>query len=452
MTDRRATLPSVERLLGDPEIAALLTDAPRSAVVAAVRESVEAARRSRAGRPDDWATDVAERLQTRVARSLVPAYNATGVVLHTNLGRAPLAPAALEAVVAIASGYSTLELDRASGSRGTRSDHVRSRLVALTGAADALVVNNAAGALSLAVRALAGTGAVAISRGELIEIGGSFRIPEIVESTGARLREIGTTNRTHLDDYREVFGSVAAVLIVHRSNFTQRGFVATPPPEEIVGAAHGASLRVIHDVGGGLLHDLSDYGLSGEPIVGDAVRAGPDLVIFSGDKLLGGPQAGILVGSGDAIATCRRHSFARAVRADKMTLAALDATLALHETRERALRDVPALAMLTASEDTLRSRAERLADACRVSGPVTLVEGVSTPGGGAFPDTSLPTTLVRIGPGPLGAEAMALRLRLGSPCVIARVADGALLLDPRTLSDESIPAVGAAVSRALASD
>ena len=451
MTDRRAGLPSVERLLGDPEIAALLATQPRSVVVAAVRDSVESARHGRAGIPADWATEVAERVRAQ-SPSLIPVLNATGVVLHTNLGRAPLPRAAIDAVVAIGAGYSTLELDRTSGTRGTRSDHGRARLSALTGASDALVVNNAAGALALAVQALARGGEIAISRGELIEIGGSFRIPDIIETGGARLREVGTTNRTHLDDYREVFATVQAVLIVHRSNFTQRGFVSTPDPHAITTAAHAAGLPVIHDVGGGLLHDLSTYGLSGEPLVREAVDAGADLVIFSGDKLVGGPQAGILVGSGKAIAACRRHQYARAVRADKLTLAALDATLAIHESPDRAVHEIPVLAMLTASANELSSRAERLAEALSMGIDVRLVSGASAAGGGAFPDAPLPTTLVRVDPGSLGADALALRLRLGDPAVIARVADGAVLLDPRTLADEALAVVGAAVRRALDGD
>ena len=452
MSDRRATLPSIERLLGQPGIAALMATSPRSAVVAAVRESVESARTSRAGIPDDWTAAVTERLRAKSGSSLVPVLNATGVVLHTNLGRAPLAPAAIEAMVAIGSGYSSLELDRAAGTRGSRGDHSRLRLAGLTGAADALVVNNAAGALSLAVRALAGSGDVAISRGELIEIGGSFRIPDVIAASGARLREVGTTNRTHLDDYREVFGVVQAIVVVHRSNFTQRGFVATPPPREIVAAAHAASIPVIHDVGGGLLHDLSAYGLTGEPLVRDAVAASADLVVFSGDKLLGGPQAGIIVGTAAGVAACRHSPYARAVRADKLTLAALEATLAIHEDPARALREIPSLAMLTASAASLWARAERLVHACGTNVSATLVSGTSAVGGGAFPDAVLPTTLVRIDPGSLGADALALRLRLGDPSVIARVADGAVLLDPRTLLDDAVPFLAGALRNALDSD
>src|SRR5687767_6195267 len=451
MSDQRV-LPSIERLLGDPGIAALMATASRSAVVAAVRESVESARKGRAGIPDDWAAAVADRLHARRHSSLIPVLNATGVVLHTNLGRAPLARAAIEAMVAVGSGYSTLELDRAAGIRGSRGDHARAHLMGLTGAEDALVVNNAAAALALAVHALAGAGEVVISRGELIEIGGSFRIPDVIAASGARLREVGTTNRTHVDDYREAFPGARAVLIVHRSNFTQRGFVATPAPRDIVAAARSASIPLIYDVGGGLLRDLSAYGLTGEPLVRDAIEAGADLVVFSGDKLLGGPQAGIIAGRRESVARCRRDPYARAVRPDNLTLAALEATLALLEEPERALREIPALAMLTASEELIRSRAEVLARACGSGVMAKLSSGTSAAGGGAFPDAKLPTTVVRIDPGPLGADALALRLRLGDPCVIARVADGAVLLDPRTLPDDALADVAGAVRRALDSD
>ncbi len=449
MTDPRRRLPSIERLLADPGVAALLAHAPRTTVVAAARDAVAAARSGRAGVPEDWAAEIADRVRTGTGLPLRRLLNATGVVLHTNLGRAPMADAAVRAVAEIAGGYSSLEMDLPSGARGSRAEHGRARLARLTGAEDALVVNNAAGALVVALNSLAAGGDVVISRGELIEIGGSFRIPEIIGKAGVRLREVGTTNRTHLRDYEDALLGAGAVLLVHRSNFAQHGFVASPEPAAVAALAREAGIPLIHDIGSGLLADLAPYGLSGEPTVQDAVAAGPDLVIFSGDKLLGGPQAGIAAGSATTVERCRKNPLARALRADKMTLAALDATLALYESPELALRDVPVLRMLTEPADSIALRASALAGACPPVLAPALLPGTSAVGGGAFPDAQLPTTLVRLDPGPLGAHALALRLRLGDPPLVARVAGGYLLLDLRTLTSADCTAAAEALSRAL---
>ena len=449
MTDTRRRLPSIERLLADPGVAGLLAHAPRSAVVAAARDAVASARAGRSGPPENWAAEIADRLRLGLAQSLAPVLNATGVVLHTNLGRAPLAAGAVRAVADVASGYSSLEFDLPSGARGSRGEHGRERLVRLTGAGDALVVNNAAGALVLALNALAEGAGVVISRGELLEIGGSFRIPEIIAKAGVTLREVGTTNRTHLRDYRDALEGAGAVLLVHRSNFAQRGFVATPAPEQVAVLARDAGIPLIYDIGSGLLADLAPYGLTGEPTVRAAVATGADVVLFSGDKLLGGPQAGILVGSTGAIERSRRNPLARALRADKMTLAALDATLALYDDPETARREIPVLAMLTEAAESIAHRAASLAAACPPALAPALVPGSSAVGGGAFPDAVLPTTLVQLDPGTLGPDALALRLRLGDPPVVARVAEGRVLLDPRTLSVNGCAAVAEALSRAL---
>jgi L-seryl-tRNA(Ser) seleniumtransferase len=450
VTDRRRALPSVDRLLLEPEIRELLRSAPRVAVVDAVRESLAAARTRRAGPPESWAADVRERLADRVRPSLRPVLNATGVVLHTNLGRAPLARAAVAAMAEVGGGYSNLELDLDTGTRGSRSDHCREPLRTATGAEDALAVNNAAGALLLALGALAAGREVLISRGELIEIGGSFRIPDILERSGARLHEVGTTNRTHLDDYRLALGpEVAAVLTVHRSNFEQRGFVATPEPAEIAAVAHQAGLPYLVDVGSGLLIDLQPWELRGEPRVQDALTAGADLVLFSGDKLLGGPQAGCIVGGREMVGRCRRHPIARAVRADKMTLAGLEATLALYREPAQAVQEIPVLRMLTVGGDELERRASRLAALCPAALEASLQPGESAVGGGSFPGAVLPTTLVALHAGALGPDGLALRLRVGEPAIVARVAGGKVLLDPRTLPEESFPAVAAALVEAL---
>ena len=456
MNDPRRLLPSVARLLEDPAVRTLLGSVPRNLVVAAAREAVESARDGAV--PEDWAAEIAERVNRRTAPSLHPVLNATGVVLHTNLGRAPLAPSAIAAIEAVAAGYCTLELDTATGTRGSRSDHCASLLAMLAGTPDGLVVNNAAGALLLALNAVAAGKEVLISRGELIEIGGSFRIPDILEKSGATLREVGTTNRTHVDDYRSALRpATGAVLTVHRSNFEQSGFVATPAPAELAGLARQAGLPYLYDVGSGLLADLSTFGLIGEPRVADAVSAGADLVVFSGDKLLGGPQAGCLVGKAELIARAKRNPLARALRADKLTLAALEATLSLYHDPSRAIQEIPVLRMLTLSAAELRARAARLQEAVASSArqhnrPTALVAGHSAVGGGSFPGAELPTTLVAIDPGPLGAAGLALRLRLGTPSVIARIQDDRVLLDPRTLPENALAEVGEAISRALQDD
>ena len=444
--DRRS-LPSVDRLLRDPAVAALCQSAPRNVVVAAVRDALADARKGRGPAPEDWPAEVTDRVARRLTPSLQPVINATGVVLHTNLGRAPLARAALEAVARVAQGYSTLEFDLDTGARGSRADHCGSLLAELAGAEEALVVNNAASALVLALNELGDGREVVISRGELIEIGGSFRIPEILEKSGAILREVGTTNRTHLRDYERAFsGNTGAVLTVHRSNFEQRGFVTSPEPAGIAALAREHGVPFLHDIGSGLLADLAPWGLDGEPRVADAVKAGADLVLFSGDKLLGGPQAGCLVGTREIVRRCRSNAFARAARADKLTLAALEATLSLYQDAESARRDIPVLAMLTADLRLLEERAGKLAALCPSWAKAAIVEGESAVGGGSFPGASLPTRLVALTPPALGAEAFSLRLRLSRPPVVARVAEGRVLLDPRTLAEEDLPIVGAVLA------
>ncbi len=445
--DKRRELPSVDTLLRDPQVLGLMNVAPRNAVVGAAREALARSRKRRAGPPEDWAAEITELVAARIAPSLAPVINATGIVLHTNLGRAPLAAAAARAVQSIASGYSTLEFDLHSGTRGSRADHCRVQLARLSGAADAFVVNNAAGALVLALNAVAQGREVIISRGELIEIGGSFRIPDIIARSGARLREVGTTNRTHLSDYEAAISpDTGAILIVHRSNFAQSGFVATPEPGALAALARERGLPCLHDVGSGLLLDLSRWGLSGEPKVSDAVGSGADLVLFSGDKLLGGPQAGCLAGRRDLVADCRRNPLARALRADKLTLAALEATLALYDDEETARREVPVLRMLTEEPATIEARARQLVGLLSRFEP-QVTTGQSAVGGGSFPAAVLPTALVALSPGEIGAHGLALRLRLGDPAVIGRVQDDRVLLDMRTVAETEIATLGAALMR-----
>jgi len=455
MTDPRRGLPSVPKLLALPALAPLLQRLPHQVVLGAIRGTLEAVRAGRIAPPDDWAAAVADLAARQIRPSLQPVINATGVVLHTNLGRAPLAPAALQAVTEVAAGYSNLEYDLPSGARGSRTDHCASRLAQLCGAESATVLNNAAAALVLALNEVAAGREVILSRGELVEIGGSFRIPDIIGRSGAVLREVGTTNRTHLSDYASAISDrTGAILTVHRSNFEQRGYVASPDLAALAELARRHGIPCVNDVGSGLLVDLADHGLTGEPSVPAAVRAGADLVIFSGDKLLGGPQAGCLAGREALVDRCRRNPLARAMRPDKMTLAALAATLSLYSDSATACREVPVLRMLTATPESLTVRAAalaaRLAMVPGLATPPVLVEGHSAPGGGSFPGSQLLTTLVALDPGPPGADGLALRLRLADPPVVARVQADRVVLDPRTIADGEFDQVAAALAQAVA--
>jgi L-seryl-tRNA(Ser) seleniumtransferase len=365
-------------------------------------------------------------------------------VLHTNLGRAPLAAAA-RAAAAAAWEYSTLELNAETGERGSRQHHVRSILCEITGAEDALVVTNAAAGLMLLLNALAEGGDTIVSRGELVEIGGAFRIPDILAKSGSTLVEVGTTNRTRLRDYELAVSPRTRLLLkVHRSNFEISGFVEEAGIAELVSLGTGRGIPVVHDVGSGLVTDLSPWRLTGEPLVQDSIAAGA-AVVFSGDKLLGGPQAGIIAGPGEIVQRAASNPFARAVRPDKLTVAALEATLTLHRDPTTAVGEIPVLAMLTTDPAVLEDRAQRLAS--QVAGATTRA-GTSAVGGGAFPGVDLPTTLVAVATD--SADALLARLRAQQPPVIARAADGCVLLDPRTLRDDEVAAVAEALRAARA--
>jgi L-seryl-tRNA(Ser) seleniumtransferase len=398
-----------------------------------------------AGAGPDGEVDLIARASERLRPSLRRVLNATGVVVHTNLGRAPLARAARAAVARAAHGYSNLELDLASGGRGSRHDHVERLLCELTGAEGALAVNNCAAAVLLAAAALAGGGReLVVSRGQLIEIGGGFRIPEVVVQAGARLVEVGTTNRTRLSDYRAATGpDTGALLRAHASNFRTVGFVEQVEIEELC----SLGTAVIDDVGSGVMADELEL-LADEPPVRRSVRAGAALVCFSGDKLLGGPQAGVLVGRRAAIEAARIHPLARAVRIDKLSLAALEGTLALYRDPELARREIPVLAMLTASDADLEGRARTLAEATGGE----LIASTARVGGGALPLLELPGPAVALDGGEAGVEALAAALRAGEPPVIARIQHDRLLLDPRTLTDDEAEVAAAAVRAALRRD
>jgi L-seryl-tRNA(Ser) seleniumtransferase len=386
------------------------------------------------GARDD--ADLVERAAARLRPSLRRVVNATGVIVHTNLGRAPLAEAARAAVLRAATGYSNLELDLGDGRRGSRHEHVERLLRELTGAEGALVVNNCAAAVLLAAAALSGDGReIVVSRGQLIEIGGSFRVPDVVAQSGAVLHEVGTTNRTRLRDFASALGeSTGAILRAHPSNFRAVGFV-----EEVsIEALCGLGVPVIDDVGSGVMADELPL-LADEPSVRRSVTAGAALVCFSGDKLLGGPQAGVLVGTADAVAAARSHPLARALRIDKLSLAALEATLALYRDPERARREIPVLAMLEADPAVLQARAGRLAKA--IGGEV--VEAKAKVGGGALPLLELTGPAVALHSE--RPDATAARLRAGDPPVLARIQEGRVLLDPRTMADEEVAWVAAAL-------
>jgi L-seryl-tRNA(Ser) seleniumtransferase len=422
-------LPSVDELLRAEGVAGL----PHALAVAASRAALARAREEIAAGhdPGDLVARVLEEASRRAAPSLVRAINATGVVLHTNLGRAPLAAAALERVLEIGGGYSNLEYELEAGARGSRHDHLAGLLRQLTGAEDALVVNNNAAALLLALSALADGREVIVSRGELIEIGDGFRIPDVLARSGARLREVGTTNRTRAADYEEAIGPETALLLrVHQSNFRQVGFTERPQLRPLAEIAKRFGLLLLDDLGSGSLVSLGD-----EPLVTESIAAGADLVTFSGDKLLGGPQAGIVCGRADLVGLLRRHPLQRALRPDKLTLAALEGTLLLYAEPERALREIPVLHMLREPLDTVRARAERLAGL--VGGEV--VETSARAGGGALPLLDLPSVAVAV------ELELATALRHADPPVIAVVRDDRTLLDARTIADDEVDAVVRAV-------
>jgi L-seryl-tRNA(Ser) seleniumtransferase len=418
-------LPSVDAVLGDERAAALLERHGRPATVDAIRAALADARRR--GIAED-----ADELLTRAARqldrppSLRPALNATGVIVHTNLGRAPLPAAAIERVARVAGGYSNLEYDLDAGTRGSRHTHLGTILSELTGAEDGMAVNNNAAAVMLVLAALAAGRDVPISRGELIEIGDGFRIPDVLAQSGARLVEVGSTNRTRIEDYARVLGpDTGAVLRVHQSNFRMVGFTGTPSLGELATLAAERGIPVIDDLGSGQLIDLPD--LADEPTARSSIEAGATVVCFSGDKLLGGPQAGVIVGTADAVARIRRHPLARAVRIDKLSLAALEATLELYRDPARALREVPVLRAVAEPASAVRERATALAD--RLGG--TVVPTRARVGGGAVPLLELESFACALD----GGDSLAAALRGGNPPVVARVQEGRVLLDCRTLTD-----------------
>lgn len=425
-------IPSVDELLRRDDLAALVERHGRPPVLAAARAALARAREElRAGFPaGDLVARTREELETGLRPSLRRVLNATGVVVHTNLGRAPLAEAALERVREVGAGYSNLEYDVSAGTRGSRQDHTAAILRELTGAEAALVVNNNAAAVLLALAALAEGREVLVSRGELIEIGDGFRIPDVLARSGATLVEVGTTNRTRSADYERAIGERTALLLrVHQSNFRMIGFTEQPRTRELARLAELHGLPLVEDLGSGALVETGD-----EPTARASLEAGAHVVTFSGDKLLGGPQAGIVAGRSDLVERMRRHPLQRALRADKLTLAALEGTLALYRAGSR---ELPVLRMLDEPAEAVRARAERLAE---LAGG-TVEETVARSGGGALPLAELESYACAL---PL---ALAEPLRLGEPPVVGIVRDGRLLLDCRTLADAEVEEVAEAVAR-----
>ena len=441
--------PSVERVL--VSLRRLAPDAQAAAQLAAARatiadESERLSRGSAARSPDELAAAAASALAAHAMVGLASAINATGVIVHTNLGRAPWPAAAVRAVADIASDYLLLELDRQSGRRGARFREAEEHLIALTGAEDALVTNNNAAAVALAV-GLAGRGGVAVSRGELIEIGGGVRIPEIIRRAGARLIEVGTTNRTRAEDFSEPLesGRARLVLRVHRSNFRQDGFTEDPDPAALATLAHDHGALVVDDLGSGALVDTAPFGLAHEPLPAERLADGADVVTFSGDKLVGGPQAGLIVGRSAAITRIRRDPLARAMRPDKVTLVGVAATLGLYRAGRSA--EIPVWQMIGATEERLRERAAALAAA--IGGAARVVDVRSTVGGGSLPGETLPSWGVAISG--RSANRLLTALRRGTPPVIARIESDAVVLDMRTVDPTRDPHVAGAIGAALGS-
>jgi L-seryl-tRNA(Ser) seleniumtransferase len=464
--DALRTLPSVEQVVQSPSLQDLRSSASRQALVSAVRAALESIRRSllqgvagdigsRPGDRSQWIETVRHEVVRLLAPSLRPAINATGVIIHTNLGRSLLAEEASAAVMEVASRYSNLEFDLDEGRRGSRYVHVEGLLRRLTGAEAAMVVNNNAGAVLISLSSLARGKEVVVSRGELVEIGGAFRMPDVMLQSGALLVEVGTTNKTHLRDYEAAVGPETGLLLkVHTSNYRILGFTQDVSLDALAALGHGRGIPVMNDLGSGCLVDLGQWGLEPEPTVQDALRSGVDVVTFSGDKLLGGPQAGLILGRPDLVDRIRRNPLARALRIDKMTLAALWATLQLYWDPQVAVTRIPTLRMLVAQDRDLRARANLLARRIRKQAPrqvsVHVRRDRSQVGGGSLPLMELPTWVVSLRLEGWSAARIEKALRGETPPVIARISKEEILLDVRTVQEEELQPLSRVVSKVCA--
>ncbi|MCK4873602.1 MAG: L-seryl-tRNA(Sec) selenium transferase [Phycisphaerales bacterium] len=457
-------LPAISDLLITDPVRTWLDQHPHSLVAACLRDAVEDVRRQilddSAGQhgPEritaDLVLDLArEHLDQRTRPRLRRAINATGVILHTNLGRAAWPECVVDSITDALKGYVTLEIDLDTGRRGERHNTVEHLLTELTGAEAATVVNNNAAATLLALAALAADREVIVSRGELIEIGGSFRLPEVMAQSGARLVEVGTTNRTHPRDYENaITDDTAAIMRAHPSNYRIVGFTASVPLDEMAKIAHARDLVMIDDLGAGALVDLEQFGLPHEPTVGESIAAGADVVLFSADKLIGASQGGIIVGRKALVDRIRTHPLARAVRADKSSLMVLERTLHLFRDPDLLRRDHPLYRMLTTEPAVLRHRADALAGAIKGQAPtvdVAMMDGVGYLGSGSLPAHALPTVLVTFTSPDITSSELTRRLRLGDPCVVARIEDDRIVMDVRTLSDADVILIAQAVAAAV---
>ena len=443
------SLPSVDQLLNDSQVEQWTLTYGRPLTLEAVREALARVREHypQEGQIPGWedlVRAVGRSLEAWTTTTLQPVINASGVILQTNLGRAPLSSASIQAMQQVALGYSSLEYDLQLGKRGSRAVHAEALLQRITRAEAALVVNNNAAAVLLVLSALARRRAVVIARSQLVEIGGGFRVPDVMKQSGARLLEVGTTNRIHLADYEDALAENPVMFMrAHRSNFRIVGFTSEPDLDEIAAVAHRAGILFVDDLGSGSLLDTSRFGLGHEPMVQESLAAGADLVCFSGDKLLGGPQAGIIVGRADLIAKLKKYPLARAIRADKLCLSALSATL-LHYLKDEAERAIPIWRMIAASPDQLEGRSRHWAQAL---GQGEVIDGESTVGGGSLPGETMPTRLLSLSPN--SPNRFLARLRQAEPPVIARLQDDRILLDPRTVLPEQEPELLAAVKHVI---
>ncbi len=445
------SLPGVEALLQTQQAANLVAEYGRPLTLEAIRAELADLRR-RLKESEELTIpergqildSVSGRLEGWLRNTLIPVINATGVVLHTNLGRAPLSRAAMSAAQSLATGYCTLEYDLAKGARGSRSVHAEELLKRLTGAEAALVVNNNAAALLLCLSALARRQRVVIARSQLVEIGGGFRVPDVMNQSGAKLVEVGTTNRVNRSDFEEALAEPAAlVLRTHHSNFRIQGFTAEPSLEELVEVAHARGVPLLDDLGSGALLNTEQYGLAHEPMVQESMKAGADLICFSGDKLLGGPQAGIIIGKADLVAKVKKHPLARAVRVDKLALGVLAVTL-MHYLKDEAEREIPIWRMIGTTAEQIEARAQRWR---AVLGMGEVIEARSTVGGGSLPEETLRTFVLALNV-PQPNKFMA-KLRAANPPVIARVENGQVVFDPRTVLPEEEGALLVALKNIL---
>jgi L-seryl-tRNA(Ser) seleniumtransferase len=444
-------LPSVDALLQDHTLRDLEHRYGHAIIVEACREAIDAARQSilagaDAPMPALLIDDIRERVERAVRPSLVPVINATGVIIHTNLGRAPLSEDTLSAMRIAAQGYSNLEYDLDAGARGSRHVHAESIITRLTGAEAALVVNNNAAAVMLVLAAFARGKEAIVSRGQLVEIGGGFRIPEVMQQSGATLVEVGTTNRTYIDDYaRAVTDATTLLLHVHASNFKVIGFTHEATLEELAALAHGKGLFCVDDLGSGALLDTSAYGLAHEPMPQESLAAGADLVSFSGDKLLGGPQAGIIIGKKSAIGALKKHPLTRALRVDKVTLAGVQQTL-LHYLKNEATKKIPVWSMIAAKPDELNARAMKWTERLHAAKlEAAVIDAASTVGGGSLPGETLPTRAVALAIA--SPDEFVARLRTNAPPIIARIEEGRVVFDPRTVLAAEEDALLAGIER-----